>query len=486
MHAWDGGERGVRAPGPRTGAGRGRTRGALPVAGRRRSMPNARVAGCWFVAGMANFKCGLHVQPWPTRTRSRSRPRPHPSLPFPTVVVVLSREFVCKKWPMQELEAALARPLLDAAAAAGPGGGGGEPVTLLPVLIGGLTVEDLGNARTRLYSADSWPTGFERPAPDVLDKWAALLKRVSTIVCKREDQARGSPPGNGVLFSATVGACKPRRIAAGWERPVRLRNACRGTTPRRVLLRGQRIAGARAALRLQAQHFRGRLAKEVAPLCVAALKSFGHLRPVALAEPDQLFGIEEQEARLLAELVVPEPRVLGLWLHGMGEPGPTLKASCSIARAQVCMHPCVCGAGTTKLSYPITGGIGKTTMAKRLCNRLSQAFPKRAVISLDADDHDGKESQRHLASALKQLGAKDDASSASAAELLTRLARLVAQEPVLLVVDNVWTSDQLDNLLPRSFHPGSRLIVTSRFAELGSSGCYRVSCGGRGSGHCVA
>ena len=39
---------------------------------------------------------------------------------------------------------------------------------------------------------------------------------------------------------------------------------------------------------------------------------------VPLAEPDGIVGIDEQEARLLAELAVPDPQRLGLWLHGMG------------------------------------------------------------------------------------------------------------------------------------------------------------------------
>jgi hypothetical protein len=114
-------------------------------------------------------------------------------------------------------------------------------------------------------------------------------------------------------------------------------------------------------------------------------------------------------------------------------------------------------------------------MAERLCNRLSQAFPKRAVISLDEDDRTGKDTQRHLVSALKQLGAKDIDDSAGAAELLTQLQQLVEQQPVVLLVDNVWTHQQLDRLLPKSFHSNSRLLITSRFAELGNSSCYRVS-----------
>ena len=118
------------------------------------------------------------------------------------------------------------------------------------------------------------------------------------------------------------------------------------------------------------------------------------------------------------------------------------------------------------------GGSGKTTMAVRLYNRVSQAFSKRAIVRLDAGDTQEK-MQQHLARMLKRLGAKD------AAELLTRLQGLLGAGPVLLCVDNAWTAAQLDGLLPcgllTSFQPGSRLIVTSRFAELRDSASYWVS-----------
>jgi hypothetical protein len=46
---------------------------------------------------------------------------------------------------------------------------------------------------------------------------------------------------------------------------------------------------------------------------------------------------------------------------------------------------------------------------------------------------------------------------------------------VLLFVDNAWAADQLDGLLPTSFHLSSRLIVTSRHADLSDSDSYSVS-----------
>ena len=121
------------------------------------------------------------------------------------------------------------------------------------------------------------------------------------------------------------------------------------------------------------------------------------------------------------------------------------------------------------------GGSGKTTMAIRLYDRLTNPFPQRAEVRLDADDTLGKESKRHLVSALKQLGATGVDDADDAAQLLTRLRELVAAGPVLLFVDNVWTGDQLDGLLPISFHPSSLVIITSRFADLRASASYRVS-----------
>jgi hypothetical protein len=111
-------------------------------------------------------------------------------------------------------------------------------------------------------------------------------------------------------------------------------------------------------------------------------------------------------------------------------------------------------------------------MATRLYSR-TPLFPQRAIIRLSANDPLGDQTQQHLVSALKQLGATD-MDGLDRAQLLTRLQNLVAETPVLLCVDNVWSAAQLDGLLPTSFHPGSRLIITSRLADLRSS-TYEVS-----------
>jgi hypothetical protein len=227
------------------------------------------------------------------------------------------------------------------------------------------------------------------------------------------------------------------------------------------------------------------VARRVVAAAVAAAR-------VPLTEADNVVGFDEQEARLLAELAVPDPQRLGLWLHGMG--GSALGARALLGRHRAAYllrgrrscrddtarrgHPHQLGQIPPRLLYPChAGGVGKTTMATHLYNHLflGPSFPKCATISLDADDSKGTHTQRHLVSALKQLGATDVNDSAPAAQLLTRLRGLVAVGPVLLFVDNVWAADQLDKLLPASFHPGSRLIITSRQADLSDSDIYRVS-----------
>jgi hypothetical protein len=109
-------------------------------------------------------------------------------------------------------------------------------------------------------------------------------------------------------------------------------------------------------------------------------------------------------------------------------------------------------------------------MARLLFNRLSQSFSKAAFI----DDVQGGQAQQQLVGALRALGMTGVDDRAPAAGLLTRLQELVAAEPVLLVVDNVWTADQLDGLVPTRFHSDSLLVVTSRFTDLAQSASYRV------------
>jgi hypothetical protein len=90
-------------------------------------------------------------------------------------VVILSREFVRKKYPMQEL-----RILLQRWQAQG--------VELVPVLYG-ISVEDLLHMR-QLYSNEPWCVAEAMPAGSVLDGWAEDLQQLSLCTMIRSDQVR--------------------------------------------------------------------------------------------------------------------------------------------------------------------------------------------------------------------------------------------------------------------------------------------------------
>jgi hypothetical protein len=177
---------------------------------------------------------------------------------------------------MWELEAALARPPRDPAVATG-GGGEGEPVTLLPVLVGGLRVEDLGDAQNRLYGPGAWPSSRERPPDDVPTAWAALLKRVASIVCVREDQARGLRAGLYVACKLSGMQDRGRGTPGAWRAACCSCDGCRHHEApfacglHAPLLRRPPHPGT------QARGFQGGLALQVAELCVKGLKSSGHL-----------------------------------------------------------------------------------------------------------------------------------------------------------------------------------------------------------------
>eukprot|EP00878_Enallax_costatus_P020482 GHUV01021657.1.p1 GENE.GHUV01021657.1~~GHUV01021657.1.p1 ORF type:complete len:732 (+),score=212.08 GHUV01021657.1:125-2320(+) len=147
------------------------------------------------------------------------------------------------------------------------------------------------------------------------------------------------------------------------------------------------------------------------------------------AQHGLVLGFEDQEEELAGKLQ--NSSLLGTWLYGQG-------------------------------------GLGKTVMARLLVEQLEQRFSHHVFIPVDRQGGN-QQLDALLANALSQLGCSSAAAGASsAAELLRDFVRT---NDALLVLDNVWTKEQLIVLLPTELAPGSRVIVTSRYHpdELGLS-----------------
>jgi hypothetical protein len=113
------------------------------------------------------------------------------------------------------------------------------------------------------------------------------------------------------------------------------------------------------------------------------------------------------------------------------------------------------------------GGLGKSTMAKVLFNRLAGNFLHSAFVELQSGDGADKVAQ-HLAVAVTGLGCKGEAAEGAPA-LSRKLKDFVKDKSVLFVLDNIWMSSQLTSLLPTEWGAGSRVIITSRFQSFSDS-----------------
>jgi hypothetical protein len=118
------------------------------------------------------------------------------------------------------------------------------------------------------------------------------------------------------------------------------------------------------------------------------------------------------------------------------------------------------------------GGLGKSTLAKVLFNRLAGSFSHRAFVEIHYGEGPEKIAQ-HLAAALRSLGAGVE--EGQCASLLSwKLQDFVRGKKVLFVLDNVWGASQLTALLPASWGEGSAVIVTSRSKSFEDSSMWRA------------
>ncbi|KAL7618332.1 hypothetical protein Lser_V15G03488 [Lactuca serriola] len=115
------------------------------------------------------------------------------------------------------------------------------------------------------------------------------------------------------------------------------------------------------------------------------------------------------------------------------------------------------------------GGIGKTSLAKYVYGLYSCEFNKSSCIEDISRTCDGKfngllDLQEHLCSDISKTSSikVHDASAYT-----SKIENAVARKKVFLVLDDISTLDQLDALLgSKDFHPGSKIIITTKNACL--------------------
>ena len=110
------------------------------------------------------------------------------------------------------------------------------------------------------------------------------------------------------------------------------------------------------------------------------------------------------------------------------------------------------------------GGIGKTTLAKAVFNDLQSNFGGSTCfveVGRDADRQQLRELQQQMLKELCGIDRQVSNLDAGTAELQARLGHA----PVLLVIDDIWSTPQLDALLV-SVGQGSHVLVTTRDESL--------------------
>ncbi|GAB4854514.1 hypothetical protein Ancab_023094 [Ancistrocladus abbreviatus] len=112
------------------------------------------------------------------------------------------------------------------------------------------------------------------------------------------------------------------------------------------------------------------------------------------------------------------------------------------------------------------GGSGKTTMARRLHNheKIKQHFHCQAWVSISQEWN----AQYVLSEILRQVTGEKRRSDESVEELVEKLRNFLEQKLYLIVLDDVWKKEALEDILPAFPFgtEGSKIIVTTRNHEI--------------------
>ncbi|KAK1548844.1 hypothetical protein Q3G72_012782 [Acer saccharum] len=124
--------------------------------------------------------------------------------------------------------------------------------------------------------------------------------------------------------------------------------------------------------------------------------------------------------------------------------------------------------GVRVLGFYGMGGVGKTTLSKALYNKLVIHFKRRSFIS------NIKETWRHhnglmdiQNKIIRDLSANEAEHVNEGSQYIIKFKKLIDEEPVLIVLDDVDDVMQLDALAGKRnrFYDGTRIIITTRNKE---------------------
>ncbi|KAG8390539.1 hypothetical protein BUALT_Bualt01G0094000 [Buddleja alternifolia] len=109
------------------------------------------------------------------------------------------------------------------------------------------------------------------------------------------------------------------------------------------------------------------------------------------------------------------------------------------------------------------GGVGKTTVAKRIYHKVKDEFQSAAIVYISQEPKVGE----ILLDIAKQVGLNKDERNE---DLEKNLYSFLEDKRYVIFLDDVWDTkiwDRLRNVIPTNSENGSRIIVTSRSADVG-------------------